>query len=393
MILNINNAVGETWIFGIILGIALILSIRRDKLRNFFPISTTEELKGLAILAVVLSHIGYFLVSDHRFLFPFSIISGVAVDLFLLLSGFGLTVSNLKKGTNLIKFYLKRLPRLFIPFWIILIVFFTLDFLFLKNNYSWQYILRSFLGIFTRADIYQDINSPLWYFTLILFYYLIYPIVFIKKRPWISALIIYLVSYIIVFQLDLGVISQVKNLYQVHLLAFPLGIFSGWVYQERSALYAWFLTATERYRKKNKRLFSLFNKILEVSSVKRFRKNIITSCRHLMMTILILVIAYTAIHSGVNNLDVVGTISIITTLAIFLLFVLKKFDFKLLSLFGLYSYEIYLLHWPILYRYDIFYKYLPAGTATALYLLLFLVLAWALHKLTNLILKRRPKKI
>ena len=160
MITSIGNPVEQTWIFTILLGVALILSIRRDKNRNFFPISTTEELKGFAILAVVFAHVGYFLVADHRFLYPLSIVSGVGVDLFLFLSGFGLTISSLKKGASIAKFYLKRLPRLFIPFWIVLIIFLILDFLILKISYPWQSIISDFLGIFTRADIYKDVNSP-----------------------------------------------------------------------------------------------------------------------------------------------------------------------------------------------------------------------------------------
>jgi peptidoglycan/LPS O-acetylase OafA/YrhL len=77
-------------------------------------------------------------------------------------------------------------------------------------------------------------------------------------------------------------------------------------------------------------------------------------------------------------------------LAIIWLFSANKIEFKLLSLFGLYSYEIYLFHWPILARYDIFYKYTPAWLATALYLVFFLGLAWFFKKIVELILK--PKK-
>src|SRR3990167_8339061 len=62
---------------------------------------STLALKGFAILAVIFSHIGYFLVADHRFLFPLSTFGGVGVDLFLLLSGFGLTMSALSKDMSI----------------------------------------------------------------------------------------------------------------------------------------------------------------------------------------------------------------------------------------------------------------------------------------------------
>lgn len=365
--INIIDAVNSTWIFAILLGIALILSIRVDKKRQFFPISTTEELKGFAILAVVFAHIGYFLVNDDRFLFPLSIISGVAVDIFLFLSGFGVTVSSLKNRFSIISFYVKRLPRLFIPFWIILIVFLVLDFFILKISYPWQTVFKDFLGIFTRADIYHDINSPFWYFTLILFYYLAYPLIFNKKMPWVSAFIIYIISYLIVFQWNPTTISEVRNLYSVHLLPFPLGMAFAWGFSKKDII---------------------SNKL---SNVAKAVNN--SLFRYFAMAILLFVCVYTAIYSGVGNNEIVGYISTVTVLSIFFLFILKKFDIKLLGLFGIYSYEIYLMHWPIMYRYDIFYKYMPAWLATALYLILFIALAWILQKLTDRILKREVKKV
>jgi len=390
---NIQNPVSSTWIFAVIFGIALIFSIRRDKLRDFFPISTTEELKGLAILTVIFGHIGYFLVSDQRFLYPLSIASGVGVDLFLFLSGFGLTVSTLKKSTSIAKFYLKRLPRLFVPFWIVLTLLFLIDFFFLKVSYPWDYIVRSFFGIFTRANIYIDINSPLWYFTVILFYYLVYPMVFSKKAPWVSALVIYLITYLVVFQINPSVISQVKNLYQVHLLAFPLGIVAGWGYYKRGAINDWMANLVDQYKAKNKKFFNLAAKMARISSVRNLKKNLFISFRYFIMALMIVAILYTSVNSGVGNLDIVGYISMVTVLVVFALFVLKKIDFKLLSLLGVYSYEIYLLHWPILLRFNGLYKCFPAWLATVLYLLIFLSLAWVLHKITEKILRRKLVKL
>ena len=121
MIKLISNPVEATNIFIAILVFALIVSIRKQKTKEFFSLSTTQELKGFAILAVVLSHVGYFLVEDHRFLFPLSTIAGVGVDLFLILSGYGLVLSGLKKDLSIGQFYKQRLIRLFVPMWIILL--------------------------------------------------------------------------------------------------------------------------------------------------------------------------------------------------------------------------------------------------------------------------------
>jgi len=387
MILNINNPVGETWIFAIILGIALILSIRRKKPKDFFKPSMTQELKGLAILAVVFAHIGYFLVSDHSFLFPLSAISGAAVDIFLFLSGYGLTFSHLKNEYEIKEFYRRRLPRLYIPFWIVLIIFFSLDFFILKIGHSWQYILQSFLGIFNSADIFRDFNSPLWYFTLIVFYYLIFPLVFHRKHFWLSAIGIYVIT-LLVSLWNPAFFSGVIWFYRLHMLAFPLGIIFAWIFHNYHNLGRFFDEKFSHFLGYEKPL-KLTGTLKSVIESKVFRQTV----RYLFMAGLAVVVIYTCFHSDVGDLNGARIVSTIMMLALLFFFLSMRFEFRLLDLIGFYSYEIYLFHWPILYRYDIFYRFLPAGIATVLYLVLFLILAWILHKLTDLILRREPKKV
>jgi membrane-bound acyltransferase YfiQ involved in biofilm formation len=170
MPISLNNPIGQTWIFSLIFLAGLLIFIKPRKVKEWFPVEASTELKGAAILMIVLSHIGYFLVNDHRFLWPLSIMAGIGVNLFLFLSGFGLTVSQLRKNLSVGQFYQKRLLKLFQPFWIVLGVFLILDFFLLKISYSWVFIGKAIIGIFTWADITQSFNSPLWYFTLIFGY-------------------------------------------------------------------------------------------------------------------------------------------------------------------------------------------------------------------------------
>lgn len=393
--INISNAIGETWVFTTIFLVALIVSIKRKNPKHLFPVSLTQELKGFAVLAIVISHIGYFLVSDHRFLFPLSIIAGVAVDMFLFLSGYGITTSvYIKKSTSILKFYHKRLLKLLMPFWIVLALLFLASFFILKENYSWQYIWQSFVGFFPSADIYNDLDSPLWYFTLIFAYYLLFPLVFSKKQPWIAMIVLYGVGYAITRMWRPDILSAVIGLYYVHIFAFPFGIFIGWLLEKRHIMWRAFLESVNKrldkmhfgqvrsslVRIKNSRFFKI-----ELKHVKRI-------IRYFLMTVLGLIVLYTAYYSGVGNQDKVWIISIVTMSAIVALFIIKRVEFRLFSLFGLYSYEIYLFHWPVLYRYDFLYRYFPAGIATTIYLVLFIILAWILHKLTDLILERELKK-
>lgn len=368
----INNAVLATQIFSGILALALIASARKKTKNRVFLPDLTQELKGLAILAVIFAHLGYFLASDQRFLWPLSIAGGIGVNLFLFLSGYGLVLSALAKRLTIGQFYKRRLLKLYQPLWLVLILFLILDFFILQRNYSLTYILQSFLGFFKSADLGLDLNSPLWYFTLIAFYYLLFPLFFSRKRPYMSALGLYLIGYAIV-SWDPRFLSDVMRLYRVHILAFPLGVLVG------------ALTFNYRDSTFEMRLKLIWQKIDAWHVLKKISRQFLRNTAYwLAITILLAVIAYNAYYSHVDGPRYLeeGS-SLIAALAIVLLFLIKRFESRLLYLFGLYSYEIYLLHWPLVSRFDIFYRFIPAWLATSLYLLFFLASAWLMQQATK----------
>lgn len=361
MQIDIINGSAENLIFINIFLLALILSVKRFNTTHSFTPQMTEELKGLAILAVLFSHIGYFLISDHRFLFPLSTIAGVGVNLFLFLSGMGLTFSSIKQPLSILKFYLKRLPRLFLPMWIVLSIYLLMDWILLQKTYPLITSVENYLGFFPRADLFLDINSPLWYFTMIFFYYLLYPLVFHRKIAYLTPVFLLLIPFLL-FKMDLPVTKDVLNLYKVHFVSFPLGVLFALIIQERNL-------SLFRFHFKN-----IF-----------LRSNLV----FILVPIFLGVFAYTSINSGVGlEKEIEQTVSLITMFSIIFVFIAKNIEFRLFNIFGKYSYEIYLLHWPLLVRYDLFYKYLPASIATILYLGIFIVWGYFLHKLVKVTFKK-----
>jgi peptidoglycan/LPS O-acetylase OafA/YrhL len=350
----INDGAHQTALFSVVFCFVFLFSFLVKK--NYTSFSLTQELKGFAMLTIIFAHIGYALSTDPAFLFPFSILSGVGVNLFLFLSGYGLTFSQLRKEDSLLNFYKRRLVKLFIPFWIVLVTFLTLDFFVLGKTYTIPFLLQSFFGIFIHADVQIDFNSPFWYFSYILFFYLLFPIVFSKRYPWISAIILYLIVWKTV-QTEPLLLKNVISLYEVHMLAFPLGIIGAW------------LMATQQ------KTFESFKTLC--SQFKRYAYIPAVAC-------LLAFVGYFAIHANVGAAAYLEErTSIAIMFALILLFAIKKRESKLFSLFGLYSYEIYLFHWPLLYRYDFLYINLPAWVATLLYLGVFIALAKLLHKLSS----------
>ena len=366
MAIVIPNTTESTAIVSIVLITAFALSFRKSEPNGIFPLSVSQELKGLGILSIVFAHISYMLVDDHKFLYPLSKGAGVGVDLFLFMSGYGLSASMLKKPLSTIEFYKRRLIKVFIPFWIVLIGLFVADAIFLNRHYSTGYLIQSFLGWFPRNSPYEDVNSPFWYITWMLLFYILFPLLFYKERLWLSALLLCTAANLVtVFNL---LNTETNWWLGLHTVAFPLGM-----------LFAWLLLGTPADDNRF------------VTKLTQLRDEFSGLWRYVFMILLSLFAAYMAAHNEPKDwpklsqwVDEIGNISaahligqtcsILAMTALIIVFCMKRLDNRLLSLFGAYSYETYLLHWPLMARYDIYFHTLPAWTATLLWLLTFIVM-------------------
>lgn len=365
---EIKDPQTQTTILIVILFLIILATLRRKKTDDrLFPISLTQELKGFAILTIVFGHIGYFLDSQDKFLYPLSIASGVGVNIFLFLSSYGLTISTLKKKMSILTFFRKRLFRLFLPMWIIITTLLVLDWFILGVTYDRKTILQNLLGFFPVADIYTSINSVLWYFTFILFYYVIFSFFSISKiLLLISPFAIFFISTLLLKQ-DLPINKDVLKLYELHIHAFPAGLFAALI-----PSYMRLIPHTHKLLAKTVQFLKLHHIIINIT----------------LLTIATYIFIYTAINSGIGKtVETEQMISMISTSSIIFFFVIKRFNSRALEFLGIFSYEIYLLHWPLVYRYDFLYKHLPASIATILYFIILIAVGWSLQKASNKIAK------
>lgn len=367
--ISITNPVLNSWIIFAVLAFFLVLTIKKRKESSFFPVNATTEIKGLAIIAIIIAHIGYLLVQNPEFLTPLSYFAGVGVDIFLFVSGYGLTASAMRKKSSILQFYQRRLAKLFLPFWLIISVLYILDYFVLHRTYPLEYIYKSFLGIFKTASIYQDVNSPLWYFTFIVFYYLIYPLVFIRKYPWISALAILIISYLILRKTSVADIDN-AGFYELHTWAFPTGMVFAWLTSKRDL--------ASKYTAQVKTRLPIF-----------WHKNSKLLLNYLaVIGLLVLIVISRKVSTPYDSPQKEQLINVLTTIDFVLLFSLKRYDFKLLQLFGIYSYEIYLVHVPLLTRYDLFFPKSIGWLAVILFLALSLLVGKILHYFTAAIFSK-----
>ncbi len=346
----------------------ILFTFKKSQHTDVFPISVTQELKGFGILTVVFAHFAYMKVTNADFLFPLSIIAGVGVDLFLFMSGYGLTVGMLKKPMPIIDFYKRRVIKIFIPFWVALILIFAADAIFLGIFYPVPYMLQSLLGWFPTAVGFGDVNSPFWYITWMMMFYILFPLVFSYRMPWLSALILAVIATVIgsTNPLEMG-----DNwLHRLHTVAFSMGIIAAWLLMES----------------KDKE-----NKL--VKTLKEFRTNS-NAIRLVLIAISFAVVAYMSLHTTANHWPTLTSFfgqgfyveqftSIVLMIALIVIFSLKKLDNKFLAMYGVYSFEVYLIHWPLMARYDVFFDFLPSWAAVIAWMVAFILVSMLLQKIVT----------
>lgn len=121
---------------------------------NFMSMEYTTVLRGVAILMVMLQHLSGFVLGSRLFT-PFG---GAGVSVFLIISGWGLTISTNKKGLK--GFWTKKLVRVFLPW---LFVWLAMVFLNGKTKFSASSLLSLFL-----------LDSTNWYLQYLLLCYLFF---------------------------------------------------------------------------------------------------------------------------------------------------------------------------------------------------------------------------
>jgi len=391
--INLSNYwQAQTAIFVVIFLIAVFISLRKKKSGGAMPKETSNELRGLAILGVIFAHLTYGKFYGTDFLFPLGIWSGIAVDLFFFLSGFGLAASSIYHPKSVKDFYLKRVGKIYLPLWLMLVVLLLADALLLHRLYPAQEIFFSFIGFFPQANLFDSINSPLWFLTPLLFYYLIFPWLFKAKHPRRSVALVFVASGLLLWS-GWSVSRQILEFYRTHWLAFPLGaLFAALVVTPKAVcgncgrnlhclLYRWCKAIWSKVTGRNIRTKPMAQAILKF-------KSLATIWRLIALVILALLAWQTAYHSGVGRgLILEQVYALFTMICLIFLFIIKKNKLAILEIVGIYSFEIYLIHWPLISRFDIFYKVLPPWLATLVYLPMLLLIAWLFRKVMESISK------
>lgn len=127
-----------------------------------------DELKGFAMVLVLLYHAGGVLNWENW------LHGEVGVDLFLIVSGFTLALNS--RDLSLGEFLQHRLLRIFPAYWLALATYVILNDRFFGSNYSATSIVLHIFGVhgFVSGEFFSDINDSFWFISLILALYVVF---------------------------------------------------------------------------------------------------------------------------------------------------------------------------------------------------------------------------
>ena len=365
----------------LVLGIFFTINKKVDKKSILFDKETSLELRGMSAIFIIFSHIAHLVVTNDDFLYPLRNIASVGSDLFLFISGYWLTSGLLKKEVSIIEFYKTRSIKIFKTLWIVLTFLFLMDYFLLNKEYELFYIIRSYFAIFPSAYADTDISSPMWYLSWLLMFYILLPIFFMKNKLWLTSLILAIISSIIGIYNVFDV--QANWLHKIHTLAFPLGIFVADIIFKHKNNKNTFIYINLLSTKLKEKL-NFLSKI--IFHVKKINKNILN---YSILIFIFLTFAYivknkysfeTEYLIEIPNYIKLQVLNLILMFLLLIFFLIKNFNIKLFSYIGNYSYQIYLLHLPLILRYDIFFKNLPIWLGVILWFLTLILISHIIQK-------------
>ena len=209
--LAVNNAVDNRSILTTftILSILILISFRKSVREQPLSILQTNQMKGIAILIIIIVHVGLWL-GLPGYLSLFSRLGFPSVAIFLVLSGYGIFLSIEKKGLNY--FFYKRVIRVYIPFILAMTYKILIFDYFILNQRSG--VGNSLLNIFLDPS---TLDMNMWFIVYILFWYCITYVIFSLNKLNKSK-----IFYLFLTGILVG-ISPLSHLWISNCFSFPFG--------------------------------------------------------------------------------------------------------------------------------------------------------------------------
>lgn len=341
--IQLANPTLEYGIIATVLAALVLLSARRIESRSYLDLETSQSLKGLAALSLIFGHLSNKCLEEKTF---FDLGGYWAVVVFLFLSGYGLAKTyGLQRVDR--SYWPRRIVKVFPALWLTIVLFTLMDHFLLGLEHSWLELLGNVAGVGFNG-IYVRVNSPTWFITYILVNYVIfYCISFLKLSIRVKIGIFFLMTFLVSSLVRIPALKENFRLWIPYTMVFPLGICAH-VFNDN-------IEQMLRWLDGRKWLF-------------------------LTLIVICLVICSNAFEVIKTNFNKLIAAPFFGFLIVCFAHLARNFKWKsgFLDFLGKYSYEIYLLHMPLMVKYDFFLFRKPFYVFFFVYLAYIVVLSLAL---------------
>ncbi len=315
----------------IILLILFLFNIRKRgyvknkaTLNNFFTFDQTTQMKGLAIVCIVFYHyVSKLIVNPSIDISFINALGPIGVSTFLLISGYGLVQTYMTNGKVLAvkTFILRRGKRVYLPYLIVVLGFVFLSQI-LQVGIHISYLLWLISAINIGEIISNQIIDPLmwWFVTYVIIYYIVFYLIFHTKfKDYTKILLLFLFASLINFTIARQIAAYTFTLpvlWGYYAFCFPVGVAIGVYYKKLQKAY---------------QSLSRNKKILTCVSI------ILLSCSYI---------------PGVQGTQYVFFSFLIISFVLLMTQWYRRSS--ILYFLGTISYEIFLIHIPLMVVYDFF---------------------------------------
>lgn len=175
---------------------------------------TTANLKGFAILVVMVGH----LVNSNKTTLDYDLryFAAFAVSIFLILSGYGLALSNSINGLN--NFLKKRIYGVILPYLLATLLISACYGLLLTEPIR---VIRTI----TLTNPNNPIDATMWFiYFIVLWYLLFFAIYSITRNALIRVFLLFAASAFICFYMPTDKLPQLSYQFLLHSFSFPIGV-------------------------------------------------------------------------------------------------------------------------------------------------------------------------
>ncbi|KHD35731.1 hypothetical protein NL50_12240 [Clostridium acetobutylicum] len=339
----------------IIFIIFIILSFKKSYKSNNMQFDINKEgsieLKGIAIMCVIIGHLcmwGFIKI-------PFvSFLGAQGVELFLFISGYGLTKSYIRNGIDR-TYFIKRIKKVFMPYFIVTIIIILVNIWVIGAKLSIRTIFLWLIGLNIKFD------GSMWYISFIMFWYIVFFIIFKPNmNNKIRIVILFFISSLMFYFSQKSSKGDLNNEYISHCFMFPIGCFWS-IYSDR--------------------IFKKINNKITTNNIILFMK--VTS---FICLFIIFPISYKLINVTVFYL----LCNLSFTIAIIMIILIYKYyncSSKFLEFVGKIAFEIYLIEGIFMYKYSVLKLINVKIISIILFLLFVIIIASLLNKIFKYVLK------